>query len=56
MLKPDHPDLSLSGQCSILGLSRSSAYYKKRPGKSADLELMRLIDEQYESVQKTVSG
>jgi putative transposase len=47
MLKPDYPGLSLSGQCSILGISRSSVYYKKRPSKSTNLELMRLIDEQY---------
>lgn len=47
MLKPDHPGLSLSGQCSILGISRSSVYYKKRSVREEDLQLMRLIDEQY---------
>jgi putative transposase len=47
MLKPEHPDLSLAGQCGVLGISRSSVYYKKRPASEADLALMRLIDEQY---------
>jgi putative transposase len=47
MLKPKHPRLSLSRQCQLLGVSRSSAYYKPKPLKPEDLELMRLIDEQY---------
>ena len=47
MLLRQHEKLSLSRQCKILGLSRSSIYYQKRPIKNEDLELMRLIDEQY---------
>ena len=39
--------LSLHRQCKLLDISRSSAYYKARPIKAEDLELMRLIDEQY---------
>ncbi len=31
----------------MLDVNRSTIYYKKRPGKSDDLELMRLIDELY---------
>ena len=38
---------SISRQCHLLGLNRSSYYYKPRPIKPEDLELMRLIDEQY---------
>jgi hypothetical protein len=38
---------SISRQCHLLGLSRSSIYYKPRRIKPEDLELMRLIDEQY---------
>ena len=38
---------SLSRQCQLLKISRSSAYYKPRPVKPEDLELMRLIDGQY---------
>ena len=38
---------SISRQCQLLGMSRSSFYYVPRPMDSEDLELMRLIDEQY---------
>jgi putative transposase len=47
MLEPGHPDLSLSRQCQLVAVSRSSAYYKPKPFKPEDLALMRLIDEQY---------
>jgi len=39
--------LSVSKQCKILKVNRSTVYYKKRPIKSLDLEQMKLIDEQY---------
>ena len=39
--------LSVSRQCRLLQVNRSTVYYKKRPMKSMDLELMKLIDEQY---------
>jgi putative transposase len=39
--------LSVSKQCRILNINRSTVYYKKRPIKSLDLEQMKLIDEQY---------
>ena len=38
---------SISRQCQLLDISRSSFYYKPRPIRPEDLELMRLIDEQY---------
>jgi len=38
---------SISRQCHLLGISRSSFYYKPRRIKPEDLELMRLIDKQY---------
>ena len=42
-----HPELSISRQCELLGLARSSLYYNpSAPGSYNDL-LMRLIDEQY---------
>jgi len=47
MLDAKHPQLSLVRQCSLLGISRSSAYYQPQPVKAEDLDLMRLIDEQY---------
>jgi putative transposase len=38
---------SLSRQCQLVDISRSSIYYRPRPIKPEDLEIMRLIDEQY---------
>src|SRR6185437_8907178 len=37
--------LSVTHQCRILGLSRSSAYYEPRPTPDGDLAIMRRIDE-----------
>lgn len=43
----NHPELSVSRQCELLGVSRSGLYYRPR-GEDADNErLMRLIDERY---------
>jgi len=47
MVEPRHPDLSLSRQCQLVGISRSSIYYQQRPARPDDLEMMRLIDKQY---------
>lgn len=38
---------SVSQQCRMLDVNRSTVYYKKQPVKSQDLDLMRLIDELY---------
>jgi putative transposase len=47
MIDATDPKLSVSRQCRLLRLNRPSYYYKKKPIKLQDLELMRLIDEQY---------
>jgi putative transposase len=47
MLEPGGSKLPLSRQCRLLSISRSSVYYKPSSVKTGDLELMRLIDEQY---------
>lgn len=47
MLDPKHLGLSLKRQCELLGINRSSVYYKPRPIRPGDLEMMKLIDEQY---------
>jgi putative transposase len=47
MIDPSHGSLGIAGQCRLLHISRSSFYYKSKPIKPEDLELMRLIDEQY---------
>jgi putative transposase len=48
MIDPAVKRLSVSRQCRMLGICRSSRYYKRRQRiQSDDLKLMRLIDEQY---------
>jgi putative transposase len=42
-----NPDLSLSRQCELLGMSRSSFYYRAREENGYNEFLMRLIDEQF---------
>ena len=39
--------ISIGKQCSLLSVSRSSAYYTPKQIKQRDLDLMRIIDEQY---------
>ena len=45
MIAPDHPGLSLSRQCRLLSISRSSFYYTPRGESPENLALMRRIDE-----------
>jgi putative transposase len=47
MLDSKHLGLSLKRQCDLLDINRSSIYYKPRPICPGDLEMMKLIDEQY---------
>jgi putative transposase len=47
MIEKDHESLTVLRQCELLGLCRSSVYYEKKEPDEYDLELMRLIDEQY---------
>jgi putative transposase len=47
MVDPNDVRLSIAHQCRLLSVQRSSFYYKAKPVKAEDLELMRLIDEQY---------
>ncbi len=48
MVEPDNREgLSISKQCRLLGISRSSWYYKAKGPSEYDLELMKAIDEQY---------
>ena len=44
---PDHDLLSVSRQCQLLGLARSSWYYEARGESEENLELMRSIDRLY---------
>ena len=47
MIEPDHAQLSLRRQCELLALPRSSWYYQPAEESVLNLQLMRLIDEQY---------
>jgi len=44
MITRDHPDLSLSRQCRLLSISRSSFYYAPKGESPENLALMRRID------------
>ena len=47
MIDADHPRLSISRQCKLVSMSRSSHYYTPKGESPVNLELMRLIDAQY---------
>jgi putative transposase len=47
LVQPEHPVLSLRRQCELIGLNRSSWYYTPSTESAENLQLMRLIDEQY---------
>lgn len=44
MIQPDHPNLSLSAQCRILKISRSTLYYQPMGVSEETLVLMKAID------------
>jgi len=46
MIEMKNPNISISRQCELLALNRSSLYYKRKEKISSyDLHLMRLINE-----------
>ena len=47
MLDREHPSLPIVRQCTLLGVSRSSLYYRAKGASEADLSLMREMDRQY---------
>jgi putative transposase len=47
MIEPEKKKPSISRQCQLLDLNRSSFYYNPQPIKAEDLKLMRKIDELY---------
>jgi putative transposase len=54
MIEPSNQQLSISLQCKMLDVKRSSYYYRPKPIKPEELELMRMIDELY--LQNPSSG
>jgi len=47
LIDAQHPELSVRRQCELIGLPRSSYYYIAQEETPLNLELMKLIDEQY---------
>lgn len=43
----NNPDITVSRQCELLGLSKGALYYEGKPETAYNLELMDLIDRQY---------
>ncbi len=46
-IEPRHRHIAIYRQCELLGLSRSSLYYKSRGNTQYNEQLMKLIDKQY---------
>ena len=47
MVEPGHQELSVVRQCELVGMSRSTWYSQLRGESERNLELMRVIDEEY---------
>jgi putative transposase len=47
LIEPTYDPISVARQCELLGLPRSTWYYHPRGESEENLELMRLLDEQY---------
>jgi len=47
LVERDHPNLSITRQCNLLGLSRPGYYYSPQGISERDLTIMRLIDKEY---------
>jgi len=47
LIEPDHPALSIRRQCELLGLNRAGYYYQPATETPLNLQLMRVLDEQY---------
>ena len=47
MVDREHPSLPIAGQCALLGVSRSSIYYRPKGASEEELSLMLEMDRQY---------
>lgn len=47
MVEPENKKISIVRQCELLGLNRTTFYYRRQAARKEDAVLMRLIDEQY---------
>ena len=50
LVERDNKTIAVARQCELLGLSRSSYYNSSARDDKYNLELMRLLDEQYTKV------
>lgn len=50
LINPKHEQLTISEQCNIIGISRSSYYYEPATLKEQDIKIMHKIDEIYTDV------
>ena len=48
LIQPSHPEISITRQCDLIALSRSSYYYQTVGESAYNLELMRIVGEQPE--------
>ena len=46
-MERDHPEISMRRQCALLGVNRAGLYYQAAGESEENLQLMRLLDEQY---------
>ncbi len=46
-IEPEHSDLSVRHQCGLLGVNRSSLYYRSVRIDASTVELMHALDQQY---------
>ena len=47
MIEPSNDNLSIKAQCRLLSIGRSGLYYDPKGESPLNLQLMRLIDEQF---------
>jgi putative transposase len=47
LVQPEHLSISISRQCELLGLARSSFYYEIQPETEQNLRLMEILDKKY---------
>jgi putative transposase len=47
MIEPAHPRISMARQCPLVGLPRASWYYQPTGVSGENLQLLRLLNEQY---------
>jgi putative transposase len=47
LVEPTHQSISITRQCELLGLARSSFYYEPKPESEQNLRLMQMLDKQF---------